>query len=149
MRGVWCEECEGCTRWAGVGLRCYGAEAFTNDTMAEWITDRLPTAADADGDGDVKACCRGGTGPEDGPYVHYTVIVPGQPWWSPTAAARATRTAQPTPPPAPAPARVVTAMCAAFDTMCAACNDGTVWAWSPMHGWTQADSIPQPEAPND
>jgi hypothetical protein len=117
--------------------------------MAEWITDRLPTAADADADGDVKIIKTGRfQDPENGDFAHYTLIVPGQPWWSRNAAARA---AQPTPPPAPAPTRVVTAMCAAYDNMYAACNDGTVWARSPMRdwcGWEQVDSIPQPEAPN-
>jgi hypothetical protein len=146
VRGVWCEECEGCTRWAVVGLRCYGAGVFTNDAMAEWITDRLPTWQDADWDREVQAPYKTDTEPEDGVYIDYRVIVPGQPWWSRNAAARAT---QPTPPPAPAPARVATAMCAAFDTMYAACNDGTVWARSPMCAWEQVASIPQPEAPND
>ena len=145
MRGVWCEECEGCTRWAVVGLRCYGAWVFTNDTMTEWITDRLPTAEDADADGDVKIKTGRYQEPGEGEYAHYTLIVPGQPWWSRNAAARA---AQQTPPPAPAPTRVVYAMCAAFDNMYAACNDGTVWARSPMCGWEQVASIPQPEAPD-
>ncbi len=143
MRGVWCEECEGCTRWAVVGLRCYGAEAFTNDTMAEWITDRLPTEADADSNGDVKIpykpCIFG-----QGVFAHYSVVVPGQPWWSRNAAARA---AQPTPPPAPAPARVVTSMCAAGPRFFAACNDGTIWSMGNLGGeWYPIAPIPQPEA---
>jgi hypothetical protein len=111
--------------------------------MSEWITDRLPTAEDADSDGDVKIKTGLCQDPENGEYAHYTLIVPGQPWWSRNAAAQA---AQPTPPPAPAPTRVVTAMCAAFDNMYAACNDGTVWARSPMCAWEQVASIPQPEA---
>jgi hypothetical protein len=113
--------------------------------MTEWITDRLPTVEDADGDGDVKIKTGRYQGPAEGEYAHYDVVVPGQPWWSRNAAAR---TAQPTPPPAPAPTRVVTAMTAAFDSMYAACNDGTVWARSPMCPWHQLPSIPQPEAPN-
>jgi hypothetical protein len=145
VRDEWCEECEGCTRWAIVGLRCYGAEVFTNDTMTEWITDRLPTAADADRQGDVRVPYKPCSIPGQGVFAHYSVVVPGQPWWSRNAAAR---TAQPTPPPAPAPTRVVYAMCAAFDNMYAACNDGTVWARSLMCGWVQVASIPQPEAPN-
>jgi hypothetical protein len=86
-------------------------------------------------------------------YAHYSVVVPGQPWWSHKAAARA---AQPTSRPAPAPARVVTAMAIDSDvTVIAACNDGTMWIsdgtmWirQPMGGWGQIPSIPQPEAPN-
>ncbi len=132
-----------------MGLRCYGAWVFTNDTMTEWITDRLPTWQDADGDCEVQAPYRPDTEPEDGVYVDYRVIVPGQPWWSRNAAARAAQQAPPpAPAPAPAPTRVVYAMCAAFDNMYAACNDGTVWARSPMCGWEQVASIPQPEAPN-
>ena len=113
--------------------------------MAEWITDRLPTAADADEDGDVRVCFEQSGRSEDGIYVHYSEVVPGQPWWSPKAAA------QPTPPPAPAPAptRVVTAMTANDLRLYAACNDGTMWAVGAVSGeWHQIPSIPQPEAPN-
>jgi hypothetical protein len=113
--------------------------------MTKWITDRLPTAADADRQGDVRVPYKPCSIPEQGLFAHYSVIVPGQPWWSRNAAARA---AQQTPPPAPAPTRVVTAMTAAFDSMYAACNDGTVWARSPMCPWHQLPSIPQPEAPD-
>jgi len=108
--------------------------------MSEWITDRLPTWQDADKDCEVLAPY------EDGVYIHYTVIVPGQPWWSPNAAARA---AQSTPPAAPAPTRVVTAL--TFDpdnVIIAACNDGTLWAKGLNGEWYQIPSIPQPEAPN-
>ncbi len=140
MRGVWCEECEGCTRWAVVGLRCYGAWVFTNDTMTEWITDRLPTRADADAEGEVTIR----RGPELLGYMYWSCVVPGQPWWSRNAAARA---AHPTPPPAPAPARVVTAMCAAGPRFFAACNDGTIWSMGNLGGeWYPIASIPQPEA---
>jgi hypothetical protein len=50
----------------------------------EWITDRLPTEADADGDGDVRVPRRPGQHSQRGHwwYQHYTLIVPGQPWWS-------------------------------------------------------------------
>ena len=114
--------------------------------MNEWITDRLPTAADADQDGDVKIPYKPRNIPEQGVFAHYSVVVPGQPWWSRNAAARATR---PTPPPAPAPARVVTALAIDSDvTVIAACNDGTMWIRQPMGGWGQIPSIPQPEAPN-
>jgi hypothetical protein len=46
----------------------------------EWITHRLPTEADGDGNGYVKVPRElGGTGWW---FQHYTLIVPGQPWWS-------------------------------------------------------------------
>jgi hypothetical protein len=56
----------------------------------DWITDRLPTAADADGDGDVRVPRRNAQHPEGERtwYQHYTLIVPGQPWWSSRAAQR-------------------------------------------------------------
>jgi hypothetical protein len=46
----------------------------------EWITHRLPTKADGDGEGDVRV-------PRDSEgtawwFQHYSLIVPGQPWWS-------------------------------------------------------------------
>ena len=51
----------------------------------DWITDRLPTEADADlGDGRVLIPRT----PEDADGFlswteqHYSLIVPGQPWWS-------------------------------------------------------------------
>jgi len=115
--------------------------------MSEWITDRVPTAEDADQDGDVKIPYKPCSIPEQGVFAHYSVVVPGQPWWSRNAAARA---AQPTPPPAPAPARVVTAMTTITAGMIvAACNDGTVWSINQRdEEWYSCPSIPQPEAPN-
>ena len=111
--------------------------------MADWITGRLPTAADADEDGDVRVCLEPSGRSEDGIYVHYSKVVPGQPWWSPKAVA------QPTPPPAPAPAptRVVTALAANDIHLYAVCNDGTIWDKGSLAGeWHQLPSIPQPEA---
>jgi hypothetical protein len=70
----------------------------------DWITNRLPTAADADDDGDVRiplSVDAAMNGPEHGvvglywTYSHHGLIVPGQPWWSEKAAAN------PTPAPAP------------------------------------------------
>jgi hypothetical protein len=55
----------------------------------EWITDRLPTEADADHDGDVKVPDGIDTVPPYGFYQHHTLVVPGQPWWSEKAAERA------------------------------------------------------------
>jgi hypothetical protein len=126
-----------------VGHCVLGCAGVHLKPMAEWITDRLPTAEDADSDGEViirrDSKLRG--------YMHWSCVVPGQPWWSPNAAARA---AQPTPPPAPAPTRVVTAMAAAGTRFYVACNDGTIWTMGNLGGeWYQLHSIPQPEATDD
>ena len=68
----------------------------------EWITDRLPTEADADGDGLVRV--------PQCPYPHqdgrrwqdYSRIAPGQPWWSRMVPERVE--VEPASAPAPAPA---------------------------------------------
>ena len=116
--------------------------------MAEWITDRLPTWQDADADGDVKIKRAPDRAPEVSlGWAHYSVIAPGQPWWS----SKAERAAQPTPPPAPAPTptRVVTALAANDIHLYAVCNDGTIWDKGSLAGeWHQLPSIPQPEAPD-
>jgi hypothetical protein len=70
-----------------------------NELHPDWITHRLPTEADADDDGDVKVPYSIETLTK-GPgysynYLHYSIAVPGQPWWSEEAAANAS--------PAPAP----------------------------------------------
>jgi len=111
-----------------------------------WITDRLPTAHDADEDGDVRVISRPNCLPSDGDFVHYSVVVPGQPWWSRYAEAQP---AQPSSSLMPAPTRVVTAMVVAYDSLYAACNDGTVWVRGLMYDWEQLPSIPQPSASGD
>ena len=55
----------------------------------EWITDRLPTEADAGRTGYVNVPDVPGDEPPDGWYQHHTLVVPGQPWWSEKAAKRA------------------------------------------------------------
>ena len=111
--------------------------------MAEWITDRLPTEADVDSDGDVVIKFAQDSEPEEGTYAHFTVVVPGQPWWSRRAAARG---AHPAPAPAPATARVVTVMAANDLRLYAACNDGTIWTVGALGGeWDPIAPIPQPE----
>ena len=52
----------------------------------EWITDRLPTKADTDKGFLVKVPYMPGEVPHAGCYKHYSLIVPGQPWWSYEAA---------------------------------------------------------------
>jgi hypothetical protein len=59
----------------------------------DWITDRLPTEPDANAGGDVRVP-RDSEGDEWW-FQHYSLVVPGQPWWSEKAAQRVE--------PAPAP----------------------------------------------
>jgi hypothetical protein len=65
---------------------------MASDDLAKlgWITDRLPTEADADIDGDVRIPRKNGECP-NGLYrwQNWDVVVPGQPWWSHEAAAAA------------------------------------------------------------
>jgi hypothetical protein len=56
----------------------------------DWITDRLPTEADCDSDGEVRVplTVQGAvSGPKCTYWCHYSVVVLGQPWWSEKAAA--------------------------------------------------------------
>jgi len=107
----------------------------------EWITDRLPTEADADGDGYVHVPETPGDIPPEGWYQHYSLVVPGQLWWSEKVAERV----EVEPVPAPAPTRNVVQIAGAGNYLCALCNDNTVWSLG-SSGWTQLPAIPQPEA---
>jgi hypothetical protein len=127
-----------------------------------WITNRLPTAADADDDGDVRiplSVDAAMNSPEHDAvkigwaraHSYHGLIVPGQPWWSEKAAAN------PTPPatsPAPAPTRKVVQIAIEspptednHSYIYALCNDGTIL----FHGvatdqpWRQLPPIPQPQ----
>jgi hypothetical protein len=121
----------------------------------DWITNRLPTAADADheGDGWLPEVPKALTGDcSENSWQHWSLVVPGQPWWSEKAAAN------PTPPatsPAPAPTRKVVQIAVEspategdYAYIYALCNDGTIL----FHGvgtdqpWRQLPPIPQPEA---
>ncbi len=126
----------------------------------DWITNRLPTAADADRDGDVRiplSFDAAMNGPKHGigglywTFYHHGLIVPGQPWWSEKAAANP---APPATSPAPAPTRKVVQIAAesrpterSYAYIYALCNDGTIL----FHGvgtdqpWRQLPPIPQPE----
>lgn len=46
----------------------------------KWITDRLPTAADADEDGDVTVQNRPKAEPSDAPYFEWELVLPGMAW---------------------------------------------------------------------
>ncbi len=120
--------------------------------MSDWITDRLPTAADADGDGDVRVPAHPGLKPDDPlrcpSWQHYSLIVPGQPWWSPKAAAAVTSA----PPPTPDATRKVTLLTATTDgnrdCLYAHCNDGTLWVLevNNNHPWHELPAITQRKA---
>ncbi len=65
---------------------------MASDDLAKlgWITDRLPTAADADSDGDVRILSKKEAGPtESWRWQNWGAVAPGQPWWSHEAAAAA------------------------------------------------------------
>jgi hypothetical protein len=51
-----------------------------------WITGRLPTEADADEDGTVDIPYDPGDRPGGGAFQHWSLVVPGQPWWAPNTA---------------------------------------------------------------
>ena len=119
--------------------------------MSEWITDRVPTEADADDGGEVIISWTPGDTPEEScKWAKYSAVSPGQPWWSERADYARDYAARVTPPPAPAPARVVTALCSHEGRLYAACGDGSFWEAtdSKRCGWLRRDQIPQPEAPD-
>jgi hypothetical protein len=116
-----------------------------NELHPDWITHRLPTAADADGEGDVKvpysieSLTKGPRYSYN--YLHYSDAVPGQPWWSEKAAANAS----------PAPTRKVVQIAVTPNTpekkttLYALCSDSTIWWVSDYSAsWTQIPPIPQP-----
>jgi len=109
----------------------------------EWITHRLPTEADADGDGEVHVPREPGDDPRESyTYQHRILIVPGQPWWSPGAAERVEVEA-----PAPALTRKVVQIATPERSLLVAlCNDSTMWALETAGPWHQLPAIPQPEA---
>jgi hypothetical protein len=124
----------------------------------DWITDRLPTERDADGYGDVRVPrCPGESPGAFSPCQHYSCVVPGQPWWSHSAAPTPEPAPKPAPDPTPAPTerRIVQVAHSINNqynnqTVIAACNDGTAWStWGigdrPWTPWQQLPPIPQPE----
>jgi hypothetical protein len=134
------------------------------ENTMDWITDRLPTERDADGYGNVRIPKYPADLPDksrDGSrvYQHYSLIIPGQPWWSRWAVQ-----ADPTPaePPAPAPVAerkiVQVAVLPENETedkivnpcLFALCNDGTLFGLPLKNemstdAWHQLPPIPQPD----
>lgn len=116
-------------------------------TPLPWITDRLPTAADCDEDGDViilifgnRAWCRSCWGS----------VEPGQPWLAFTPPATAS-TSEPTPStPAPLTRRIVSitrTVYGAIHTIDAVADDGTAWWKVPGEvNWTQLPPLPDRDA---
>jgi hypothetical protein len=129
---------------------------FIPNYHPDWIIDRLPTAEDADGGGDVKVPYSIESltkGPRCSYiYLHYSVAVPGQPWWSKKAAANPTPASAP---PAPAPTRKVVQIEATreskncYSCLYALCNDDSIFEIAFRPGipdqWRQLPPIPQPE----
>lgn len=119
----------------------------------DWITDRLPTAADADRDGDVKIPCRPGDQPDDDStfWVHYSLIFPGQPWWSAMASQATPAPAEPPAPTPPAERKIkqfvyIPKTENKGEKVIALCNDGTLWYASPgWLNWLSFAPIPQPK----
>jgi hypothetical protein len=120
-----------------------------NELHADWITHRLPTAADADDDGDVRLPEVPKALPGDyseNIWQHWSLVVPGQPWWSEKAATNPT--------PASAPARKVVQIEAAPESKnCYSClyalyDDNSIYEIAFRPGmpdqWRQLPPIPQP-----
>lgn len=94
----------------------------------DWITDRLPTEADADGDGDV-LCLRYRMD-----IASWKNVESGEPWL-PFA-----------PPSTPQPRRIVSitrTVYGAIHTIDAVADDGTAWWKVPSEvNWTQLPALP-------
>jgi hypothetical protein len=123
----------------------------------DWITDRLPTEADADGEGEVRIPAIPGSRPNKRYELqHYSLVVANQPWWSHWADKRVAAAAAQAPSEPPAPAPPAERKIKQFvyvpktedmgEKVIALCNDGTLWYASP--GWLNWHSfapIPQPK----
>lgn len=116
-------------------------------TPLPWITDRLPTEADGDKDGNViilipgnRAWCRS----------YWSSVEPGQPWLAFTPPTTAS-TSKPTPStPAPLTRRIVSitrTVYGAIHIIDAVADDGTAWWKVPGEvNWTQLPELPKWEA---
>lgn len=127
--------------------------------MTYWITHRQPTAADADGDGDVFV-------PRDYPpndqaqYVSFQYVGPAVPWMH-SDCYQGTFPAEPQDTPAPAPVvrtfRHISGLVAANGStyVTAVADDGTAWYRQfPSNRfqddeWLPHPPLPQPNQPGD
>ena len=116
-------------------------EAFTTRyaMTQEWITDRLPTEADGDGDGDVRMMY--GPGSDDYTFAHWSHVGHGAPWqrtscWEPPT--------EPTPtePDRIASRRVVQIAASTSLDLFALCDDGTIWINVSRSDWAELPAIP-------
>jgi hypothetical protein len=109
----------------------------------EWITDRLPTEADGDMDGDVQM--KSGPSGDSFHLIHWSYVGAGVPWQ---------RTGWWEPPTEPAPTepdriasrrvvQMVMAPSASNAFFVALCNDGSMWQLGEGN-WIQLPAIPQP-----
>ena len=97
--------------------------------MASWITDRLPTKADADEHGEVLAQGNG--------WIKWKHVTTGTPWRH-TCMWRFTSTPTTTIP------RKFTSITHADDRYLALADDGTAW-FNYGNGWVQLDPLPARE----
>jgi hypothetical protein len=121
----------------------------------DWITDRLPTERDADGYGNVRIPKYPADLPDksrDGSrvYQHYSLIIPGQPWWSRWAVQATPASVEPPAPPAERKIKQFAYIPKTEDKgekVIALCNDGSLWYASPgWLNWLSFAPIPQPES---
>jgi len=125
-----------------------------NELHPDWITHRLPTEADADSDGDVQIPETPDACPSEQiacNWQRWSLVVPGQPWWSVKAAANPTkaqaqigRKAREV-----VQIRVTPENESSYPCLYALCSDGSIFelplSSSPSNEWTQIPPIPQPE----
>lgn len=117
-------------------------------TPLPWITDRLPTAADGDKDGDVVILLDGDNNAWCG--SHWWRVKLGQAWLAFTPPATPS-TSEPTPStPAPLTRRILSitrTVYGAIHTIDAVADDGTAWWKVPGEvNWTQLPPLPEREA---
>jgi hypothetical protein len=113
---------------------------------AEWITDRRPTAADGDRDGDVAMAPNASGGRFE--FIHWSQVGLGAPWqhsrfWQPPAEPAPTEPT-PTEPDRVASRRVVQIAASTSLDLFALCDDGTIWINVSRSDWAELPAIPQP-----
>lgn len=110
-------------------------------TPLPWITDRLPTEADGDKDGDVVLLLDGDNNAWCG--VYWLLVKRGQPWlaFTPPTTASTSEPAPSTPTPL---TRRITGIAEADGTVIAVADDGTAWYLSAnWSNWTQLPALPK------